>query len=226
MPADFGSPVKIAVAGAGYVGLANAVLLAQHNEVVVTDIDSPRVALINARTSPFEDRELERYLANAVLNLSAATEPEAAYQDADFVIVATPTNYDPVSNQFDTRSVEAVASDATRRCPDATIVIKSTVPVGFTVALRKQLNNERILFSPEFLREGQALHDNLHPSRIVVGQDSEAARRFAELLQQGAEKQDIPTLLTYQTLVSSIIHKCVSGSLRDIAANRKKQGDA
>ena len=194
MPADLGSPVKIAVAGAGYVGLANAVLLAQHNEVVVTDIDSPRVALINARTSPFEDRELERYLANAVLNLSATTEPEVAYQDADFVIVATPTNYDPVSNQFDTRSVEAVASEATRRCPGATIVIKSTVPVGFTRALRTRLNTERILFSPEFLREGQALYDNLHPSRIVVGQDSEAARRFAELLQQGAEKQDIPTL--------------------------------
>ena len=150
MPADLGSPVKIAVAGAGYVGLANAVLLAQHNEVVVTDIDSPRVALINARTSPFEDRELERYLANAVLNLSATTEPEVAYQDADFVIVATPTNYDPVSNQFDTRSVEAVASEATRRCPDATIVIKSTVPVGFTRALRTRLNNEHILFSPEF----------------------------------------------------------------------------
>ena len=196
--------MKIAVVGAGYVGLANAVLLAQHNEVVVTDIDSQRVALINARTSPFEDRELERYLANAVLNLSATTEPEAAYQDADFVIVATPTNYDPVSNQFDTRSVEAVASDATRRCPDATIVIKSTVPVGFTRALRTRLNTERILFSPEFLREGRALHDNLHPSRIVVGQDSEAARRFAELLQQGAEKQDIPTLYTGSTEAEAI----------------------
>ena len=204
MAADLGSPVKIAVAGAGYVGLANAVLLAQHNEVVVTDIDSPRVALINARTSPFEDRELERYLANAVLNLSATTEPEVAYQDADFVIVATPTNYDPVSNQFDTRSVEAVASEATRRCPGATIVIKSTVPVGFTRALRTRLNTERILFSPEFLREGQALYDNLHPSRIVVGQDSEAARRFAELLQQGAEKQDIPTLLTGSTEAEAI----------------------
>ena len=204
MPADSGSSVKIAVAGAGYVGLANAVLLAQHNEVVVTDIDSQRVALINARTSPFEDRELEGYLANAVLNLSATTEPEVAYQDADFVIVATPTNYDPVSNQFDTRSVEAVASEATRRCPDATLVIKSTVPVGFTCALRKQINNERILFSPEFLREGQALHDNLHPSRIVVGQDSEAARRFAQLLHQGAVATDIPTLFTGSTEAEAI----------------------
>ena len=204
MPADSGSSVKIAVAGAGYVGLANAVLLAQHNEVVVTDIDSQRVALINARTSPFEDRELEGYLANAVLNLSATTEPEVAYQDADFVIVATPTNYDPVSNQFDTRSVEAVASEATRRCPDATIVIKSTVPVGFTSALRTRLNNARILFSPEFLREGQALHDNLHPSRIVVGQDSEAARRFAQLLQQGAVATDIPTLFTGSTEAEAI----------------------
>ena len=204
MPADSGSSVKIAVAGAGYVGLANAVLLAQHNEVVVTDIDSQRVALINARTSPFEDRELEGYLANAVLNLSATTEPGVAYQDADFVIVATPTNYDPVSNQFDTRSVEAVASEATRRCPDATIVIKSTVPVGFTRALRKQINNERILFSPEFLREGQALHDSLHPSRIVVGQDSEAARRFAQLLHQGAVATDIPTLFTGSTEAEAI----------------------
>ena len=167
MPADLGSPVKIAVAGAGYVGLANAVLLAQHNEVVVTDIDSQRVALINARTSPFEDRELERYLANAVLNLSATTEPEVAYQDADFVIVATPTDYDPVSNQFDTRSVEAVASEATRRCPDATIVIKSTVPVGFTRALRTRLNTERILFSPEFLREGRALLRQLCTPRAL-----------------------------------------------------------
>jgi len=204
MPADLGSPVKIAVVGAGYVGLANAVLLAQHNEVVVTDIDSQRVALINARTSPFEDRELEGYLANAVLNLSATTEPEVAYQDADFVIVATPTNYDPVSNQFDTRSVEAVASEATRRCPDATIVIKSTVPVGFTRALRTRLNNARILFSPEFLREGQALRDNLHPSRIVVGQDSEAARRFAQLLHQGAVATDIPTLFTGSTEAEAI----------------------
>ena len=204
MPADLGSPVKIAVVGAGYVGLANAVLLAQHNEVVVTDIDSQRVALINARTSPFEDRELEGYLANAVLNLSATTEPEVAYQDADFVIVATPTNYDPVSNQFDTRSVEAVASEATRRCPDATIVIKSTVPVGFTRALRARLNNEHILFSPEFLREGQALRDNLHPSRIVVGQDSEAARRFAQLLHQGAVATDIPTLFTGSTEAEAI----------------------
>jgi len=204
MPADLGSPVKIAVAGAGYVGLANAVLLAQHNEVVVTDIDSQRVALINARTSPFEDRELEGYLANAVLNLSATTEPEVAYQDADFVIVATPTNYDPVSNQFDTRSVEAVAGEATRRCPDATIVIKSTVPVGFTRALRTRLNNVRILFSPEFLREGQALRDNLHPSRIVVGQDSEAARRFAQLLHQGAVATDIPTLFTGSTEAEAI----------------------
>lgn len=204
MPADSGSSVKIVVGGAGYVGLANAVLLAQHNEVVVTDIDSQRVALINARKSPFEDREVERYLANPLLNLAATTEPEAAYRDADFVVVATPTNYDPVSNQFDTRSVEAVASDATRRCPNATIVIKSTVPVGFTVALRKRLNNERILFSPEFLREGQALHDNLHPSRIVVGQDSKAARRFAQLLQQGAVATNIPTLFTGSTEAEAI----------------------
>ena len=195
---------KITVVGAGYVGLANAVLLAQHNDVVAFDTNADRVALINQRKSPFDDPELERYLADKPLTLTATTDADVAYAAPDVIIIATPTNYDPVTNQFDTRSVESVAAAAHQYCPEATLVIKSTVPVGFTRQLRAQLSHPHLLFSPEFLREGRALHDNLNPSRIVVGQDSDRGRQFAQLLQQGAEAVDIPTLFTGSTEAEAI----------------------
>ncbi|HEY0214438.1 MAG TPA: nucleotide sugar dehydrogenase [Paenirhodobacter sp.] len=187
--------MKIAVAGIGYVGLSNAILLAQHNEVVAIDLSAERVNMINARKSPIIDREVEDYLANHVLNLRATMVPEEAYADADFVIVSTPTNYDPVTDQFDTRSVEAVIRDVNRIRPQATIVIKSTIPVGYTAGVNAELGCSNVIFSPEFLREGHALYDNLHPSRIVVGEDSERARTFAGLLQDGAIKTEIPLIL-------------------------------
>ncbi|MEJ1999758.1 MAG: nucleotide sugar dehydrogenase, partial [Maritimibacter sp.] len=186
--------MKIAVAGIGYVGMANAVLLAQHNEVVAVDISEERAALVNARKSPIEDAELEDFLANRELNLTATTDGAAAYSGADFVIVATPTNYDPRSNYFDTSSVEAVIRDVIAVNKDATIVIKSTVPVGYVSGLRADLDTDQVIFSPEFLREGRALYDNLHPSRIIVGERSDRAERFAALLLEGAEDTDVPVL--------------------------------
>ncbi len=188
--------MKIAVAGLGYVGLSNAVLLAQHNEVVATDISSPRVEMVNARQCPVVDPELEEFLGNRDLSLSATTEAETAYAGADYVIVATPTNYDPKSNYFDTSSVESVIAEVIANSPAATIVIKSTIPVGYVQDLRARLETDQVIFSPEFLREGRALYDNLHPSRIIVGERSERAHVFADLLLEGAEDTDVPVLFT------------------------------
>jgi UDPglucose 6-dehydrogenase len=188
--------LKIAVAGIGYVGLSNAVLLAQNNTVIATDISKARVDSVNARRSPFIDPELEDFLANRALNLSATTDPEEAYSDADFVIVATPTNYDPQSNYFDTSSVESAIGLVLRFNPSATVVVKSTVHVGFVSDIRERFNTDRVMFSPEFLREGRALFDNLHPSRIIVGDQSGDAKRFADLLLEGAVKKDVPVLFT------------------------------
>lgn len=188
--------MKIAVFGIGYVGLSNAVLLAQNNTVVAVDLDADRVAQLNARQSPIEDPKLEDWLASKNLDLTATTDSGDAMAGADFVVVATPTDYDPKTDFFDTSSVEAVIHAAVRDAPDATIVIKSTVPVGFITRMRGATGSDNILFCPEFLREGMALHDNLHPSRIVVGAETPAARSFADLLVQGAEAQDIPLLFT------------------------------
>lgn len=187
---------KIVVAGLGYVGLSNAVLLAQHNSVVAVDIDQRRVDLVNDRKCPIEDPELESYLAEKPLDLQATTDATAAYAEAEFVIVATPTNYDEKSNYFDTSSVESVIRAVIAVNPRTTIVIKSTIPVGFVASIRAGLGTDQVIFSPEFLREGRALHDNLHPSRIIVGERSDRARRFADLLVQGAVKTDIPVLFT------------------------------
>ncbi|GMB80871.1 UDP-glucose 6-dehydrogenase [Shinella zoogloeoides] len=188
--------VNIAVAGIGYVGLSNAVLLAQHNGVTAYDITEQRVEALNAGVSPIADAEIEDYLRSKPLHLRATTDKAEAFRDADFVIVATPTNYDPEYNHFDTSSVEAVVEDVRQVNPTATIVIKSTIPVGYTAWLREARKDERIVFSPEFLREGKALYDNLHPSRIVMGADTPEARQFAGLLQQGAVKEDVPVLFT------------------------------
>jgi UDPglucose 6-dehydrogenase len=188
--------VKIAVFGLGYVGLSNAVLLAQHNEVVAVDIAAERVAMLNARTSPIVDEDLERFLATKPLNLTATLNAQNALTGADYVVIATPTNYDADTNKFDTSSVEAVIQTAVATNSAATIVVKSTVPVGFVDDVRKRLATEQVVFSPEFLREGKALYDNLHPSRIIVGEQSERARIFANLLLQGAEKKNIDILFT------------------------------
>jgi len=189
------SGLNIVVAGIGYVGLSNAVLLAQRNRVTALDVDAGRVALLNARQSPIADPEIEAFLAGKALDLTASTDP-AAYAEADFVIVATPTNYDPKSNFFDTSSVEQVIAQVLERSERAVIVIKSTIPVGFTREISARLGTDRIIFSPEFLREGRALHDNLHPSRIVVGAQTEAARGFADLLREGALDPEVPVLFT------------------------------
>lgn len=186
----------IAVAGIGYVGLSNAVLLAQHNKVFAVDITQERVDMINRRECPLVDPELETYLAEKQLDLTATTDGETAYRDADFVIVATPTNYDPELNFFDTTSVEAVIRQVMAVNSKATIIIKSTIPVGYTDGLSAQFDTDQVIFSPEFLREGKALYDNLYPSRIVVGEDSDRARTFAALLAEGAEKPDVPQLFT------------------------------
>jgi len=195
--------MKIAVIGLGYVGLSNAVILAQHHDVTAVDIDTRRVDLVNARRSPIVDAELEDYLAHHELRLTASTDAAAAYRDADYVIVATPTNYDEATNFFDTSSVEAVIADVERVNPDTTVVVKSTVPVGFT----RQMNaahTVRVIFSPEFLREGRALYDNLHPSRIIVGDDSPAGRGFAALLREGALDDDVPVLFTGATEAEAV----------------------
>ena len=195
---------NIAVAGTGYVGLSNAILLAQHNRVTAVDIIPEKVEMINARKSPIADKEIEEYLREKDLNLTATTDGPSAYRDADFVIVSTPTNYDPKKNYFDTSSVEAAIDVVLDVNPDAVIVIKSTIPVGYTASLCKKYGTEKILFSPEFLREGRALYDNLHPSRIIVGTASENetvrqyAQTFAGLLKQGALKEDV-TVLYMQT---------------------------
>ena len=196
--------IKFAVAGLGYVGISNAILLAQHNDVVAIDIDPGRVASINNRVSPIVDDEVSEYLATKPLSLHATLDPVEAYRGATFVIVATPTNYDPATNQFDTRSVEAVLKLIHSINPDALIVIKSTVPVGYTARIRQEFGNPNLLFSPEFLREGRALYDNLHPSRIIVGEQSDRARVFAEALLGGAITKTAPMLFTQSTEAEAI----------------------
>ena len=196
--------MKIVVVGTGYVGLSIATLLAQNHEVVALDLDVEKVALINQRKSPIVDEQISYYFERNNLNLRATTDPVDAYPGADYIVIATPTNYDPETNNFNTTSVELVAAEALKYAQDATIVIKSTIPVGFTEYLKRQLKSENILFSPEFLREGKALYDNLYPSRIVVGENSERARRFAELLSQSVLKEDVPVVLTENTEAEAI----------------------
>lgn len=196
--------MKIAVAGIGYVGLSNAVLLAQHHDVQAVDLSQDRVALLNAGKSPIQDKEIEEYLSTKPLSLTATTDASQAYRDAEFVIVATPTNYDAQTNYFDTSSVEAVIRDVLQVNDRATIVVKSTIPVGFTKDINARLGTDRVIFSPEFLREGQALYDNLYPSRIIVGEQSERARTFAGLLLEGALKSDVPVLFTDATEAEAI----------------------
>lgn len=196
--------MKITVAGIGYVGLANAILLAQKNTVIATDIMEERVNLINNKKSPISDPEIEEFLKNEELNLVATTNSKEAYANSDFVIISTPTNYDEKTNQFDTDSVESVISDVTKYNPSATIIIKSTIPVGFTEKIKEIYNKDNIIFSPEFLREGKALYDNLNPSRIIIGSKSESAYTFAKLLVEGAEKKDVPVLFTNSTEAEAI----------------------
>ncbi|MCL2247749.1 MAG: nucleotide sugar dehydrogenase [Oscillospiraceae bacterium] len=195
---------NITIVGIGYVGLSLAVLLAQENDVIALDIAQSKIDALNARISPIKDPDIEDYLKTKQLNLTASTDSVAAYSSADFVVVAVPTNYDPALNFFDTAVVDSVIRDVTKINPRATIVIKSTVPVGYTVGAKKKFDTDNIIFSPEFLREGQALYDNLYPSRIIVGEKSESAKRFAELLLQGSLKNDVPVLFTDSTEAEAV----------------------